>query len=365
LCAQDNQPVDKPGQRVPKCSRILLSGCGAVTQSYYAKALGQLELKGTAKLVGAFDPDERAAKSLLSSFPSAILAGTFEQLLELDGDIAILASPPAFHAEQCIKALKAGLHVFCEKPLATTVSDADHIVASARELGLSVGVGLVRRQFPAARSIKAMLRGGLIGNIKSVNCLEGDVFHWPVSSPQYFDPVLSGGGVLQDIGTHCLDLLSWWFGEPDEVDYSDDNMGGVEANCAVRLRYPRFEANVRLSRDCKLPNRYSIEGENGRITWDIHETDVLEVGLTHSLTKGKLSLSETSGTQRNFQECFNGQIESFLTATGAGLPPSVSAATGRDVLVLIEQCYRNRRLMDMTWMSGAERERAMILAAGP
>jgi len=365
LRAQVNHPVNKRGQCVSNGSRILLSGCGAVTHNYYAEALKQLELKGTAKLVGVFDPDARAAKSLLSSFPSAVSAGTFEQLLELNSDIAILASPPAFHAEQCVRALKAGLHVFCEKPLATRVSDADHIVATAQELGLHVGLGLIRRQFPATRAIKAILRGGLIGDIKSVNCFEGDFFHWPVSSPKYFDPVLSGGGVLQDIGAHCLDLLSWWFGESEDADYLDDCMGGVEANCAVRLRYPRFEANIRLSRDWRLPNRYSIQGEHGWITWDVNETDVLEVGLIDSNTRGKWVLSEESGMRKNFHECFTSQIGSFLAAVDAGVPPPVSAETGRDILELIERCYRGRRLMDMPWISDVERERALILAGAP
>jgi predicted dehydrogenase len=69
-----------------------------------------------------------------------------------------------------------------------------------------------------------------------VEAFEGGQFDWPVRSTGYFTRAQSGGGVLQDIGTHVLDLLAWWFGEPEALLYEDDAMGGVEANCRIRVR---------------------------------------------------------------------------------------------------------------------------------
>ena len=73
----------------------------------------------------------------------------------------------------------------------------------------------------------------------------------------------SGGGVLQDIGTHALDLLTWWLGPLTVVHYSDDAMGGIEANAWSASATTETDVRVRLSRDWARPNRYHFEGDRG------------------------------------------------------------------------------------------------------
>lgn len=260
--------------------RLVLAGCGAVTRAYYGPALARLERAGVLAVVGIFDPDEKAMASAREMLPKAAAMSRFGGLLALGADAAIIASPPRFHADQAVEALEAGLHVFCEKPLATTICDADRIIAAASAKGLSAAVGLVRRQFPSTRSIKEMLESGAIGRLLTVTCFEGGPFDWPVGSPRYFGKMESGGGVLQDIGTHCLDLLNWWLGTPTDVHYSDDAMGGIEANCLVRLSYDETDVRVRLSRDWARPNRYHFEGDRGWIGWTVGDTETIEVGFT-------------------------------------------------------------------------------------
>jgi myo-inositol 2-dehydrogenase / D-chiro-inositol 1-dehydrogenase len=340
---------------------MVLVGCGAVTQLYYAKAFAELQRNGVVNLVGIFDPDAGAVSATRTQLPWTIAANRFDELLELGAEIAVVASPPCFHADQCLKFLHAGLHVFCEKPLATNLEDADRIIATAKEMRLSAAIGLVRRHFPATRSIKAMLESGLIGRLRSVSCFEGGAFDWPVTSSQYFSAAQSGGGVLQDIGTHCLDLLTWWLGPPDGLEYFDDSMGGIEANCTVRLRYPHFEVNVRMSRDWTRPNLYRFEGERGWISWTVNDTNEVEVGLTEAAANGMLKLTSSTDRRQNFVDCFTSQISSFVSAIQAGVPPPVPAEAGRDVLSLIGACYESRRLMDMPWLSREESNRAVEL----
>ena len=361
MLAQTETILMQDGQRSCDPPRIVLAGCGAVTRVYYAKALARLQLGGVARIVGIFDPDPGAMAATRDKLPSAIAAAGFDELLRLGADIAIIASPPCFHADQCVEALNAGLHVFCEKPLATNITDAGRILSTADAKGLLVAIGLVRRHFPATRSIKAMLENGLIGEVQSVSCFEGGPFDWPIASTQYFSRNQAGGGVLQDIGTHCLDLLTWWLGPPAEVEYADDGMGGIEANCQIRLHYNQFEANIRLSRDWARPNRYHIEGGHGWISWAVNETDAIELGLSGAGVKGTMRLVDSSGQQPGFVECFTAQLSSFMSTVRTGAQPSVTAEAGRDVLALIERCYAVRRLMDMPWLSGEERACAMEL----
>src|SRR5215207_2278079 len=90
--------------------RIVIAGCGAVTRIYHADALTRLQNAGSVKVIGIFDPDKEAMAVVEESFPGAVAASRFEDLLDLGADAAIVASPPRFHADQSVDALRAGLH---------------------------------------------------------------------------------------------------------------------------------------------------------------------------------------------------------------------------------------------------------------
>ncbi|TPL53547.1 Gfo/Idh/MocA family oxidoreductase [Mesorhizobium sp. B2-4-2] len=342
--------------------RLVLAGCGAVTKLYYAEALSRLQGRGQIAVAAIFDPEAKSAAVVQARLPGAKVAASFDGLLAVGADVAIIASPPRYHLDQSMQALRAGMHVLCEKPMATSSSDADLILAVAAANNLHVATGLVRRQFPATRSIKAMVEGGLIGKIQGVCCFEGGPFQWPVASTSYFSRAESGGGVLQDIGTHCLDLLTWWFGEPHEIHYADDAMGGVEANCLVRLGFGDFEATVRLSRDWARPNLYRLEGERGSISWAVNETELVEIALKGCRTAATASFTNTDDRSRDFVDAFCDQISDLVDTVRNGTLLSGSATAGRNVLKRIEECYARRKRLDMPWL-GAEDFRHVIASA--
>jgi myo-inositol 2-dehydrogenase / D-chiro-inositol 1-dehydrogenase len=360
-------PPGESTRAAARSLRIVLAGCGAVSRLYYAPALTALSRQGLIRIAAVFDPDEDAMHSLRGRLADGKLVSRFEDLLDLGADMAVVASPPSFHADQTVAALEAGLHVFCEKPMATSLADADRVVATATATGRVVAVGLVRRQFPATRTIKELLTSGILGRLRSVSCFEGGPFDWPVASMRYFSRAESGGGVLQDVGTHCLDLLAWWFGAPRTVHYADDAMGGIEANCLLRLTFPGVDAHVRLSRDWARPNRYLIQGERGWIGWTVNETEHVEFGFAGAGTTGRLSLRNGPGgwPEADFQGCFARQIAAFVQAIRAGEQPEVSSTIGRDLVALIERCYRDRALLDMPWLASDERKRAAVPERGP
>ena len=64
---------------------------------------------------------------------------------------------------------------------------------------------------------------------------EGIIFSSPISSPAMFVKEMGGGGALADMGPHMLDILVWWFGDYRDVEYCDDECGGVDANCKMNL----------------------------------------------------------------------------------------------------------------------------------
>ena len=322
-------------------------------------ALARLSQRGLARVSRVFDPDPGAIEAVSSILPSAEPAADLATALE-GADVALIASPPSLHREQAVQALRRGLHVFCEKPMALTAADADEIVSTAKDWSRLVTVGLIRRHLPATRAIKALLAAKILGRLRSISWFEGGPFAWPVSSPRYFSKEVSGGGVLQDIGTHALDLLAWWCGPLTVIDYADDAMGGVEANASLRLRAGEADVRLRLSRDWERPNLATIRGDLGTVEWVINEPLQVRLSLADGAFSGRL-LDDGAGGPTDFVSAYAAQLEDLVAAIRKDGVPAVPATAGRDVCALVERCYRERRPLEMPWFSEQERARARLV----
>ena len=350
---------------------VLLVGCGAVAREYYAPALSALAREGVLDVRAVYDPDPACVAALRTRLPGAVRV---EHLHELAGvDLAIVASPPRFHAPQTLELLGAGVSVLCEKPLAATRAEAEAMVEAARTARGVLAAGLFRRFFPATATIRGLLQAGVLGDIRRFTCFEGGRFAWPTQSPSFFERAGLQGGVLLDIGVHLLDLLIWWWGAPLAAEYEDDAMGGVEANCRLRLTFaPGFSGEVRLSRDWALPNRYVIQGTKGWIAWEVNEADGLVLGFAGTgvalnarlhadhWTTGMPSLG---GVLATFEQSFANQLVNVAAAIRGTAPLAVPAAEALPSLAVIEDCYRRRTPMAMPWLGAAEAARAAELAS--
>ena len=358
----------------PRPAKIALLGCGAVSRLYYLPALRELERRGFVQVVAAFDPNPASLVSIGTAFPVASAVDRLDAIWESGAELAIVASPPRFHAEQTIRALDAGLAVLCEKPMASTVQEGEAMIQAAKAAHRVLAIGLYRRFLPAAQTIKAMLSTGALGDVIDFTCFEGGSFKWPVASPRYFDRDVSGGGVLMDIGAHVLDLLIWWLGEPISIAYEDDAMGGIEANCRIQLRfYEGHCGTIQLSRDWTRPNQYLFQCTKGWFAWDVNEAESVQMGVKGDpfvldarlrVRSGKTGLGPKTSTP-NFQRSFIEQIHNVIAAAREGGKVVVSGEEGLRSLRLIDHCYCSRRLMLMPWLGDREQKRAEILATRP
>lgn len=346
----------------PSPISVGVSGCGAVTALYHAPALRLLELEGAVQVTVVFDPDSAALAEVGGRFPRARRVGRFEDLLSPSPSLVLIASPPAFHAEQASAALRAGSDVLCEKPLATGLADARDLVELARQSGRILAAGMVRRYFPATRAIGETLRSGAIGTVRQFRCFEGGPFDWPVRSPAYFTKNDSGGGVLMDVGVHALDLIGWWLGPCTAMSYADDAMGGVEAECLLKLAFGEVEGEVRLSRIWPRPNRYELIGTTGSVSWTVNEADRIELRIGDGLHTLDAAIREDGRLASSFHQSVLDQLRAVTTAVAGRPAQFVSGADALPSLELIERCYRERGLMPMGWLGPEEQCAARRLA---
>lgn len=364
-----NAPADRP-------LRVALLGCGAVAEQFYAPALRVLETENLLAVSALCDPAAERTARLGTFFPAATAHRDTAELFATPdaADLALVLSPVRFHAEQTIAAVRAGAAVLCEKPLAANSTEADAMIAAAREAGKPLAVGLFRRFFPNARTLREAVRAGSLGKVHGFRMVEGARFGWPAASPALFDRRQAGGGVLLDVGAHALDLMRWWFGEPESVQYEDDAMGGVEANARVRVRYADFAGEVRLSRDLDLDSRYVVEFEHGWMRWQAGAANELETGLrgVPYVLAGRLHgtratpaapLPEAAGPASDYRQSFLDQIRDLASAARTGSALACPAEEGAAGLRLIERCYRERTLMAQPWMTEREQTRARGLAS--
>jgi predicted dehydrogenase len=353
--------------------RVALVGCGAVARLYYAPAMRELETENVLQVQALFDPDPASAAQLGAVFPSAVRLRSLPELSHLELDLAIIASPPRYHAEQTILALEAGLSVLCEKPMATTVAEGRAMVEAAVRGGRLLAIGLIRRFFPAAETIRQVVAQEILGPVRSVHVDEGGVFHWPVGSALYFRKEVACGGVLLDTGIHVLDLLIWWFGQPVDVRYEDDAMGGLEANCRIHLAFSQgFAGDVRLSRDSTSTNRYVIQCDRGWLAWEVNDADGLQAGFAGGAFALGARLHElryaggvpTLGRPAsNFHQSFIRQLSNVAAAVQGREQLVVPGEQGLRSLAFIEGCYRDRTLMTLPWLDEKEVARARQLGA--
>ena len=151
---------------------------------------------------------------------------SYEKMLEAGGfDVLHICLPHHLHAPVAVAAFGRGVHVLTEKPMATTVADAEKMISAAEDSEKILGVVFQNRYSPGAVLIKNTLAGGELGKVKSgwmrVTWHRSDDYY--ASSDWRGKLLTEGGGVAINQSIHSFDLLNYFLGNPTEVDASIAN----------------------------------------------------------------------------------------------------------------------------------------------
>ena len=162
---------------------------------------------GAVEAAAIADPSPECAAEAAKAAPDAAVVRGLEELLACDLDAMVIATPSALHAEQSIAALERGVAVFCQKPLGRTAAEARAVVDAARAADRLLAVDLSYRFTEGMRRISAIVRSGELGRVYAADL----VFHnaYGPDKAWFYDPQLSGGGCVMDLGVHLVDLALW------------------------------------------------------------------------------------------------------------------------------------------------------------
>jgi myo-inositol 2-dehydrogenase/D-chiro-inositol 1-dehydrogenase len=211
--------------------RIGLIGAGAIARRHVAV----LATRPDSDVVAVCDTDLARAEALVAG---AAAYGRWQDLLEHPLDAVFVCTPPATHAEPAIAAMRRGVAVYLEKPLARAAADGEAIVAAWRETGAVCAVGYQWRSLDVLRRVRDELAGAAPGMLisRSVGPTE------PGRAASWFGDPAASGGILFELGSHDIDLQHALAGPAESVQALSGRglgagAGTLDDAVAVLVRY--------------------------------------------------------------------------------------------------------------------------------
>ena len=192
--------------------KIGIIGCGKITEVRHAPEYAE---NPNCQLVAFFDVVPERAKALAEQYGGAAY-DSIEALLASDVDAVSVCVANAYHAQASIQALKAGKHVLCEKPMATTPEDCEAMVAAAKAAGKFLMIGQNQRLAKAHVKAREIIESGEMGKVIT---FETHFAHpgpegWTgVRDSWFFDKKVASFGVMADLGVHKTDLIHYLTGK--------------------------------------------------------------------------------------------------------------------------------------------------------
>ncbi len=192
--------------------KIGIIGCGKITEVRHAPEYAE---NPNCQLVAFFDVVPERAKALAEQY-GGVAYDSIEALLASDVDAVSVCVANAYHAQASIQALKAGKHVLCEKPMATTPEDCEAMVAAAKAAGKFLMIGQNQRLAKAHVKAREIIESGEMGKVIT---FETHFAHpgpegWTgVRDSWFFDKKVASFGVMADLGVHKTDLIHYLTGK--------------------------------------------------------------------------------------------------------------------------------------------------------
>lgn len=247
-------------------------------------------------------------------------------------DIVYVVTPNALHADFVIRAAKAGKHVICEKPMATTTEDADRMIEACTNAGVSLSVGYRLHFEPYNQQMMKLANTHKYGYVQKIIAKDGvaDIDGWRL------DKKLAGGGALMDLGIYCLQAANYLSDsspiavtaiQPPATNPSKFNQ--VEESIHFQLEYPGgFTADCACSYSKEM-NYLHANANNGWFE--------LEPAFGYTGIKGKTSFGELHFAHVNQQAL---EMDAIANAIKNDKSSPVPGEMGREDVEVLLAIYR-------------------------
>jgi len=258
-------------------------------------------------------------------------------------DAVVVCSENKNHANDVIPALQGGVHVLCEKPIATTVEDARAMIRASETSGSQLRTAFPVRYLPSVVRARELVRGGALGRVLAVNGTN----HGRIPGGWFLDPELAGGGAVMDHTVHLADLLRWILDVEVKSVYAEvDSFFGAEVTDDAAILTLDLEGGSFADGAFATIDPSWSRGD-GYPTWG-------DVTLRISGTSGVLDVDPFAQPLRTFDHetgapswSYMGEdmdalmLEDFLRGVAEGVPAGASGLDGLRTLEVVLAAYRS------------------------
>ncbi len=291
------------------------------------------------------DADERQLRPIAARYPQARATQRVEDILD-DASIeaVYLSTPVSTHYALAKLALQAGKHVLVEKPMATTVEEAEELAALAADRGRTLMIGHTFVFSPPVRKIRELIESQQVGPIHYIETTRVNLglFQKDVS-------------VLWDLGPHDVSILMYWLGEvPSTVTARGRSFHGdrLEDVAFVTLEFPSgILAQIQISwlAPSKL-RRTTVVGRQRMIVYDdlepVEKVKIFDRGIDRQPASfGEFQMTYRSGDilspRLDTTEPLRIECEHFLHCIRTGVEPDTGAKSGVDIVRVIHAAERS------------------------
>jgi len=301
----------------------------------YAQQLAQNPLIG---FVGIAGSDLESAKHYATHFETTAFESD-EALLDAPGlDAVIICSENVHHRELTEKAAAAGKHVLCEKPLATTLADAEAMISTCKAAGVQLMTAFPCRYSPVMQRLKTIVDSGEAGEILAMRGTNRgrNPGGW------FVDKALSGGGATIDHTVHVTDLMRWILKDEVKEVYAELSNGISHADfddvgfLSLTFRRGVFATlDASWSRPKSFPTwgdvTLEIVTDRGTLSMDMFSQNL----VLYSDRTGNVSWQNWGG------DMDGGMVGAFAEAIGAGLPVPITGEDGLRATEVALAAYRS------------------------
>ena len=320
--------------KIPHFPKKLLwgvAGLGGFAESSVIPTLQQLK---RSKIVSVYSGNKGRAEVIGKKFATDNFFDDYDEFLNSGIEVVYVASANPDHFNQTIRALEAGKHVLCEKPMAMTSAEAEQMVKVAKEHNVFLSVNYVHRFHPLLRKAKELVDKMFVGKVISISA-DFNIDYPPGDNYRFVRS--KGGGPLRDLGTHMFDVLRYLNGEISEIKGFEDNVvysSDVEdfAIGTVKFEnggYGSFNVSFNAA---KAPNEIVIQGNKGYIT--------IQNVVGKKFDSAKLIIDVHGETKKTFRRRANTlliRFREFQKAVLHNTQPEVTGEDGWRNLILIEK----------------------------
>jgi predicted dehydrogenase len=310
------------------------------------------------ELVGVADEREELAKAFATEFGGTWTTDYAELIQRQDVDAVIVTSYTSAHAEHVELAAAAGKDVLLDKPISTTLEDADRIVTAGHQV--KVMLAYLLRYLPAYRQVKEAVDAGAVGELVSgfysIRFPVAAIVDSPGATEQgwYTDPIKGGGCGFLDLGVHFTDFFRWFFAS--EAKTVTAHMGsltykelGVEdygiatytlENGAIVTVESTWHAPDYFG-PLNSPDHASLSGTKGEIELHYQKSPQYEIQGVEEPWVGRRYV-DLVGEER-YDACYRDLLVEFERAIRTDTRPVPDAVDGRAALEMILAAYESHR----------------------